>query len=252
MTSAVLDAEQTTMIIKYAGKCFLIALILIIGSNCADREIIQPTESKTVLSNEKEMIMEEVKAVKDVNLICRAETDEHNLTLHYEISNKGTRTLYVLDLLPLYDYETKQMKFELHNFFLAFHEPNTVFVLQGVPPLPVDKSVMVRRIPYGTKLSPKMNLKREIEIALPLTEKSPYYSPLKDDEYEKADVSRLLLQVDFLPDNLEGFDAEELPQAKDLYLVRAKNMNGQLESVNCRTEISKTRILQRTDNFTRK
>ena len=233
-------------------KWFLVVLFLITGSSCANRCIIETTGSKTVLSNEKGLIMEEANAVKDVNLVCRAEIDEHNLKLHYEISNQGNRTLYVLDLLPLYDYETKQMKFELHNFFLAFHEPNTVFVLQGIPPLPPNKSVMVRRIPYGIKLSPKMNLKREIEIALPLTEKSPYYLPLKDDEYEKANVSRLLLQVDFLPDNLEGFDAEELSQAKELYLVRAKYINGQLESVKCTTEISKTQILQRTDNFARK
>jgi hypothetical protein len=196
--------------------------------------------------------IESEKYVKDVALTCQIDRSEDKFSLKYTVKNNGKNEIYVLDSYPAYDSDTEKRFAESKSFYLSLREPNTAYLLRGIPPLPEDKLVTVRIMPLGTKLLPQQNIERTLEISLPLTEQNKwYYTPLEAGQYQKTTVNLLFLEVEILRSTVEGFKTEPVPFAPELFNVRGSNTGGQAEKIRCENKIENTDFLKRTDAFTR-
>lgn len=202
-------------------------------------------EDKKMAENEPE------RYASDISLKCQIDKSKDKFSLKYIVKNNGKNEIYILDSYPAYNPETQERFAETVSFYLSLHEPNTAYLLKGIPPLPT-KPVTVRIMPLGSKLLPQHSLERNLEIPIPLTEQSKwYYAPLEPDQYQKTVINLLLLEVEFLRNTVEGFKADPASFAQDLFNVRGNYTVGQVEKIRCENNIENTDFLKRTDSFTR-
>ena len=180
------------------------------------------------------------------------EFQKDRLKVHYTVSNQGSVDLYVLDVLPGYDTEAKKPVANYKDVYVGARPGCQALILRGIPPLPADRMVAVRLIPLGTKVPPGGQLERTVELELPLKETSPYYLPLKPEEYQACDLTDITFAVQTIKSNVEGFTATEAMHGPGLYVVRSKNIVGQAESLEYSFKAPpKEKLLKRTDRFTR-
>lgn len=241
---------------------FILIVLAAIGFGCIKfaasetngkaSEIALAATPKPKKESKKMTEIESEKYAKDVALTCRIDKSEGKFSLKYTVKNSGKNEIYVLDSYPAYNPDTETRFAESESFYLSLREPDTAYLLRGIPPLPKDKLVTVRIIPLGTKLLPQQTIERNLEVAIPITEQSKwYYAPLEPEQYQRTTVNLLLLEVEFLRDSVEGFKAETVPFAKDLFNVRGSYTVGQAEKIRCENKIDNTDFLKRTDLFTR-
>lgn len=180
------------------------------------------------------------------------EFEKDRLKLHYTVSNQGSVDLYVLDVLPGYDMDARKPVANYKDVYVSARTDCAALILRGIPPLPADRMVTVRLIPLGTKVPPGGQLERTVELELPLKETSPYYLPLKPEEYQACDLTDITFAVQMVKSNVEGFTATEASHGPGLYVVRSKNIVGQAESLEFSFKAPpKQKLLKRTDRFTR-
>lgn len=190
---------------------------------------------------------------QDIFLTCRAEVEEKILRVSYTLQTKRIKEIYVLDVFPAVNQEERTAYADYQSVLVSSKDGGVANLLKGIPPLPRDKTVAVRVMPLGTKLSQGGSVERSFEIELPLREQSPwYYLPLEDEkEYQKGTVNTLILNVDIMSSTAEGFKAEPVDYAEGLFRVRSQNTVGHAERFKCKMTIPEMPFLIRTDLFSR-
>jgi hypothetical protein len=230
---------------RYLGLLLIGFLSLPVGviSGGAHKQTPAPTKGHKSMDN----------AVRDVTLSCQPELLPGKLKINYTVSvSKSTNSdVYVLDVLPTANLETRQPLADLAVVYLSWKAPATAHILKGIPPLPVGRRVLVRRMPLGTKIAPGGKLERTFELPLPLIEQGPYDPPLKRESYDGVEVNELLLTVQFVRSTLEGFNAQPVAHGPDLYYVRARFLVDRAESLNCDFHFGPIELLRRKEGFTR-
>jgi hypothetical protein len=222
----------------------LIALCVFVGSGPSGQQHVSPSK---LVAHEGANKMDK----NDVGLTCRAAVLEGKLAMSYTVSNRAGRDIFVLDAVPAVDEKSRSAYADLNSVFICWRPPATALLMRGITPLPSDKTVVVRVIPLGTKLPPGQHLERTFEVPLPVPERSIYYGPARPEQVEEIGINKVLLVVQFMRSTVDGFNAEPAPYAPDYYIVRGKHTIGQVESLECQSEIQQVKLLKRTDNFTR-
>ncbi len=194
--------------------------------------------------------MEDV--AKETVLACRQEFLPDRLRMRYTVTNRGSKDIYLLDVYPAGDPKSGKAAADYHSVYACLKDSNRAYLLKGIPPLPADRTVLVRIIPLGTKLSPGQSIERVFEVTHPLMEQNHwYYAPLRPEEYDAAKVKTLILAVQFLRSTIEGFNAEPAPHGPDLFRVGGKDTAGQAETLTCEIAVQDLQMLKRKDMFSR-
>ncbi len=189
---------------------------------------------------------------KDPVLTCHQEFLPDNLRMHYTVSNRGSKDIYLLEAYPAGAPGSKKAIADYNSVYACLKDSNVAYLLKGIPPLPEDRMVLVRIMPLGMKLAPGKSIERAFEVPLPLREQNRwYYPPLGSEGYEGVKVKALILAVQFLKSTIEGFNAEPAPHGPDLFRVRGKNTVGQAETVTCEIAVQDLQMLRRKDTFSR-
>jgi hypothetical protein len=189
--------------------------------------------------------------VPDVLLECEPTRVGNKLSFPYTTTNRSAADIYVMDAVPVVDPSTKQAVASRDSVVVYLMGNGRAHVLKGIPPLPTDRSVMVRIIPLAARLSPGAILTRQLEIPLPLAETSPYFPDLPLRQYELVDISGVQFSVEFLRSTAEGFSATPVDFAPDLYRVSARDTAGMTERVVCGFPTQRLSIMKRLDTFPR-
>jgi len=157
------------------------------------------------------------KIAEDIVLICRPEFLPDKIRMHYTVSNRGSKDIYLLDVYPGGDPESRKVVADYNSVYACLKDSNVAYLLKGIPPLPEDRLVYVRIMPLGAKLAPGKTIGRVFELTLPLREQNRwYYAPLRPEDYEAVKVKTLILAVQFLRSTIEGFNTEPAPHGPDL------------------------------------
>jgi len=192
------------------------------------------------------------KTATDITLTCHPELSSNVIRIRYSVSNTGKSDIYLLDIFPGYDAETRKPFADFHSYYLCLRDGATAYLLKGIPPLPANKTVMVRIMPLGTKLEPGQQIDRTFEVSLPLCEQSPWYYPkLPPEAYKPIEIHRLVFAVQFLRSSIEGFVATPAPHDSGLFRVAGKYTVGQTETLLSELKIPPMKFLTRTDRFSR-
>jgi hypothetical protein len=183
----------------------------------------------------------------DVVLNCHPNRAGSRLVFSYSLANHSDAEIYVMDATPGPEPRTV----DRNTAVIWLGGDGWAHVMKGIAPLPPDALVEVRVIPFAAKLPAGGQLDRTLEVALPLAEVDPYHPDLPLREYDLVDIQGVVLTVEFLRSTVEGFGAEPVAEAPDLYRVRGKYMVGQTERVSCSLPSRQLQILKRRDNFPR-
>jgi hypothetical protein len=190
-------------------------------------------------------------SVRDVTLECQPTRVGTKLSFPYTITNRSNADIYVMDAIPWVDPSTKAPKANSDSAVVYLLGDGRAHVLKGIAPLPTDRKVTVRIIPFAVKVPPGESLIRQLEIPLPLAETSPYFPDLPLRQYELVDIPGVLFSVEFLRSTAEGFSADPVDFAPDFYRVSAKNTVGMTERISSSYPTQRLSIMKRTDAFPR-
>jgi hypothetical protein len=190
--------------------------------------------------------------VRDVKLTCQFELSPEAIAMRYAVVNAGETDIYLMDAYPAVDQSTRTAFADFKSVYVCWKSPSLALVLKGIPPLPSDKLVTVRVMPLATKIAPRGEVQRSISVPLPLREQSPwYYPPLEEKNYEKTTIRTIDFAIQFLRSTVEGFEAEPVDFAPDLYRVRGKRTVGQAETIHYEIDAREVNFWKRRDRFTR-
>ena len=187
----------------------------------------------------------------DVTLECQPTRIGKQLSFMYEVTNHSSADLYVMDAVPSVDPSTRQAAADRASVVVYLMGDGHAHVLKGIAPLPTDRTVTLRIIPLAVKVAAGATLKRELRVPLPLAEANPYFPDLPLRQYELVDIPGVLFSVEFLRSTTDGFSAEPVNFAPDLYRVSARNTVGMTERVSRSFPTQRLSIMKRPDTFPR-
>ena len=189
----------------------------------------------------------------DLSFACRFELAGSALQVHYSVTSRADHDVYVLDQLPLVDRATHKGLLDLNALYVAFRAPAGVHLLKGIPPLPVDRSVFVRVIPLGTRLSPGATLERSLELPLPLQEQGSYWGLAKPEDCDPVTAAGVVLTVQVLRSTATGFEAHPATDfpAPDLFLLASGDTIREAVSLDGTGDVAGLQLLRRRDRFVR-
>jgi hypothetical protein len=187
----------------------------------------------------------------NVGLACRPDRVGNKLVFAYSVTNHGRADVYVMDALPKVDPETRQAGVDPNAAVIWLGADGFAHILRGIAPLPPGRQVTVRIIPLAAKLPPGGVLERALEVPLPLAEIDPYHPDLPLREYVLTDIQGVVFAVEFIASTVEGFAAEPVDFAPELYRVRGNNTIGQTQRVACTFPSRQLQIMKRSDDFPR-
>jgi hypothetical protein len=188
----------------------------------------------------------------NVVLTCRPDRAGNRLVFQYTVSNRGAAEVYVMDALPKVDPATRQATVDRHTAVIWLAADGFAHILKGIAPLPPGgRHVAVRSIPLAARLVAGQALERVLEVPLPLAETDPYHPDLPLREYQLVDINGIVLSIEFLRSTVEGFSAEPVDFAPELYRVRGNNTAAQTQRVSCAFPSRQLQILKRPDAFPR-
>jgi len=189
--------------------------------------------------------------VSDVTLECQPTRVGNKLSFPYTITNRSDADIYVMDAVPWVDPVTKEPVANRDSIVVYLMSDGRAHLSKGIAPLPTDRRVTVRIIPFAAKLASGQTLSRQLEIPLPLAETSPYFPDLPLRQYELVDIPGVLFSVEFLRSTAEGFTAMPVDFAPDVYRVSAKNTVGMTERLSTSFPTQRLSIMKRGDAFPR-
>ena len=145
---------------------------------------------------EQSMMIESEESLKTVRLDGEIERQNGSLIVKYELTNHSQQTIYVLDLIPGSAGGEEVIAHDLA--YVCFEEPNTARVVRADLPLPTDRDVYMKEIPYARPVEKGKTINGQIVLQLPIKEYNPYY-PLIEDEGEEReiDVSEIKLIIGY-------------------------------------------------------
>jgi hypothetical protein len=221
-------------------------------TNLIENNLIENKGKKLMIEeNTNSEINSENVAESDIKFNAGIEFSEDKLIVNYELTNKSNTDIYVLDVLPVYDLETKKPHVDLNNSVIIWDEPDAVKIIRGLPPYPREKDMAVFITPQASKIAVKQSLKRTIELPLPLVEASPYYKPLERERYEPVKIKTLKLYVHIIRSNVEGFEAAPVSFGKDIFHIRSKYLIAQVEKFYKEFSVKEVELLKYPETFTR-
>jgi len=187
----------------------------------------------------------------DLILSGQATVYPDRLQIEYAVENKSHGDSYLLEALQQRDPQTQKPSVNPSAAFVFWGGDRTAIILRGIPPLPADRNVAVRVIPFAVKLAPGEKRRDSLSLPLTLTEDSPYYGPPAHQKVEAVAIETLRLALDFLPSTTDGFHAEEISYAPGYFRVWSKSTISQTIRLTLDLNVKGVTLLRRTDNFSR-
>jgi hypothetical protein len=88
-------------------------------------------------------------------------------------------------------------------------------------------------------------------MQMPLAETSPYFPDLLLRDYRQQEIQGIRLKVEYLPVTVEGFGAQSVDYAPDLFRVWGRNTPAQVEHLSSAFDTRQLSIMVRPDDFPR-
>ena len=139
-------------------------------------------ESKPGVDEKGKDNQTETKMADKANLIsmkAKAEKIGDKLVVEYEIENHSDQILYLWDKMVGYKGSEQIIDEELAYVF--FEEPKTIRIVRANLPLPFDRDVARKEIPFARAVKAKSKVTGKIVLPVPVKEFSPFYKRITEE-----------------------------------------------------------------------
>ncbi|MGD9562190.1 MAG: hypothetical protein AB7F88_08210 [Pyrinomonadaceae bacterium] len=129
-----------------------------------------------------------------LSLTGSASVKDGKLIVNYELKSNLPYSVYVFDEMIAYNEEGRP-KIDRSTAYRFWEEPNTLRLVRAVLKMPREKDVYSLEIPYARELKPQAELTGNIELDVPVKEKSPFYGFPKPDTSKEVECDRIKLYI---------------------------------------------------------
>lgn len=173
----------------------------------------------------------------------------NKLKVSYKLENKTEGDIYVFNNLFKWDRFGNQMRDA--NLVYVFHtDDNFIHLSKRVLPVPSDRDVPIREVPFATKVNAKGILEKSILVDLPVTEYNPYYLEKKNSKYKEIVCEGAFLSIGFVC-SYDGLEAIPLPDAPEVFRIHGQYLFQKTELVVSEKQYIRLELRKRTDKFER-
>lgn len=130
---------------------------------------------------------------KSVKLSGKVERKDGVLSIKYELTNQTPKKIYVYDLIPIRGEDGEEIKHDLA--YRCYEEPDTLRVVRAVLPLPTDREVFMKEIPYVRPVEPNKSVSGQIVLPAPVLEYNPYYPPMNLEDQKEVSINKIKLII---------------------------------------------------------
>ncbi len=185
-----------------------------------------------------------------IRLNCRPMKVDGFLVFSYELTNEGPLPVLAMDAWPRLEDGTRRADDQVAQVILR---PDGVAIVgKFLPAIPPGMRIAVPILPLCAVLKPGESLKRELRIALPLAEQSPYLPELLLSRYTPRELRGLIVAVGWWPATQPGLVSGPAAFAEGLRVVAGTGATlPPAGTAMQRFPTTKLDIMQRKDGFPR-
>ena len=185
-----------------------------------------------------------------MGLVCRPMKADEFLVFSYELTNQGPLPVLAMDAWPRQEDGARRADDQVAQVILR--PDGIALVGKYIPAVPPGLRIPVPVLPLCALLKPGESLKRELRIALPLAEQSPYLPELLLSGYAPRELRGLIFAIGWWPAAQPGLVAGPAAFAEGLQVVAGTgNALPPAGTATQRFPTTKLDIMQRKDGFPR-
>jgi hypothetical protein len=141
--------------------------------------------------------MENLEGKNIPKLDVSVENTGASLIIDYKVKNVTATPIYLFNVL--YEWDNSGTPIVVPNtVYTCMRKDGTLHLAEIILPLPSQKMVEVRRIPYATKVGANEEFRRKIEIKIPVEEYNPYFPKKPDSQIESRLAEYMIFSIQFL------------------------------------------------------
>ncbi len=126
--------------------------------------------------------------------VTETRRDTTSIQFEYSVTNGSAEPVYLLDR-PSSDVHGGGIVLNEDFANVMFAEPDTVRIVRGILPLPLDRNVARRAPTFLTKVEPGKTAVRSLTIGLPMVERRSYYADDEKPSGRKKLVSKVRFEL---------------------------------------------------------
>jgi hypothetical protein len=190
--------------------------------------------------------MENLEEKNTPKLHVSVENTGSTLVVEYKIKNETDVAIYLFNVI--YDWDNNGTPVVVKNgLYACLRKDGVLHLAKQVLPLPKQKMVEVRRIPYTSKVEPGEEFSEKVEIAVPVKEYNQYFWERPNSEYEDRIAESVVFTVQFI----RGSEALKVTETNipGALQVWHPDLFGHIESINSKAYPVAVRVKKRLDEF---
>lgn len=121
----------------------------------------------------KEYGMELEENKGSVILIGEVKQENGSVVVSYELKNQSNNPVLAWDFMP--GFANGEEAIDDSLAYVCYEEPSIMRVVRAVLPLPPDRDIYQKEIPYARTVEPSSSATGKIVLPVPLEEYNPYY-----------------------------------------------------------------------------
>jgi hypothetical protein len=188
----------------------------------------------------------EERASAPLELRVHFKVDAKNLVAEYEVTNTRAHAVYLFNVPWAFDAKG-QPAAASSPAYISLRRDGQLYIGEIVPPLPHDKEVELRVVPFATKLEAGQSYKETLKFPLPVAEYNAYFPAKPDSKYRLVAAHSVVFGLQFVND-VEGMEAKSAPLPNALQLSHPRLL-GLIETMKARPQKLDVPVNQRADEF---
>jgi hypothetical protein len=187
----------------------------------------------------------------DISLSCHPGKEGQLLIFPYEVHNRGSVGVYVMDAAASVDDDAGTPTANLQAIVVLHGPGDDATVGKFIAPLPTDRHIAMLVIPLARHLPPGGILEGRVEIPIPLAETSPYFADLPLRQYEVVEIKGVVFSIGYWVIGIDGLAALPTEYAPEQFTVVTRHTVRSAKLVSQRFPVRSLQLFRRTDEFPR-
>lgn len=184
--------------------------------------------------------------LKPVTLTTEISLQDKTLRVEYRIKNNTEKPIYLFNVLWDFNQSGDYIPAP-QPVYSCLQNDGSFHLSKQIPPLPKNKRVELRRVPFVTKIEAGEDFNEKFELSVPLSEYNPYFPKTGEGIEENKPAKSVYLSVQYIRE-MDGLEVKPSPMA-DALSVWHQDLIAQSEILNSRPKTIAVQVKKRTDYF---
>jgi hypothetical protein len=185
-------------------------------------------------------------AVESVLLETNISLQDKMLRVEYKIRNKTAKPIYLFNVL--WDTTSSgQYVAAPQAVYSCLRGDETFHIAKQILPLPKNKRVELRIVPFVTKVEAGADFIDRFELEVPAPEYNPYFPMMKDSGEERKMAQAVVFSIQYVAE-IEGLEVKPAPLGAALNIWH-QNLVGSIRALSSKPKSISFPVKKRTDYF---